>query len=217
MSKAEDNGAVHRWAFDLTQTDKIPYTDHVTYKGLMAPSYRERYQVESLRHERLESEYAYAIAGSEIDSFEISDVADLEADVSLGIKATTAFSQIVKIEGNTWIVRPGAKISRVAQSFAPSATRQFDLEQIAPMHLTQTVQFILPEGAKAALPDPAALSNAHGQWSIRSTQAGNIVTAEISLSLSESKIAPKDYASYQDFLQSYDRAVNTPYQITVKE
>lgn len=217
MSKAEDNGSVHRWAFDLTQTDKIPYTDHVTYKGLMAPSYRERYQVESLRHERLESEYAYAIAGSEIDSFEISDVADLEADVSLGIKATTAFSQIVKIEGNTWIVRPGAKISRVAQSFAPSATRQFDLEQIAPMHLTQTVQFILPEGAKAALPDPAALSNAHGQWSIRSTQAGNIVTAEISLSLSESKIAPKDYASYQDFLQSYDRAVNTPYQITVKE
>ena len=217
MSKPEDNSSIHHWVFDLTQPEKISYTNHATYKGLMAPSYRERYQVESLRQERLESEYAYAIAGTAIESFEISDVSDLEADVTLGVKATTAFSEIVKVEGNTWIVRPAAKISKMAQAFAPSATRHFDLEQVAPMHFSQTVQFILPEGAEVAIPDPVSQSNAHGQWSIRSTRNGNLLTAEISLSLAESKIAPKDYASYQDFLQSFDRAVNTPYQITVKE
>lgn len=217
MTKSSDNAAVHHFTFDLRRGGAISYTDRATYKGLMAPSYRERYQVESLRRERLESEYAYGIAGTEIQSFEISDAADLERDVSLTVHAETSFSQIAKTEGNTWIVRLGAKLSHMAQSFAPSSSRHFALEQAAPMQFRQTVEFILPPGAKADIPAPQSQTTPLGQWSVNAAQKDNILTAEIAISLDKSKISPEEYPIYQDFLQRFDRAANAPCQIAVGE
>lgn len=217
MSKAQDNISNHEWTFDLTQNNRISYTDHASYKGLMAPSYRERYQVESLRKERLESEYAYTLPGTAIDDFTLSDMQDLEKDVAITVKASTAFSEIVKKDGRTWLLKPAVRTSNMAQMFAPSAKRQFPLEQISPMTFKTTVHFILPPNANVTLPDASIEHSLHGHWEIHYQRHDDILSTTLEIALDQSKISPDQYASYQDFLQRFDRAANTPLRITFEE
>ena len=85
------------------------------------------------------------------------------------------------------------------------------------MQFRQTVEFILPPGAKADIPAPQSQTTLLGQWSVNAAQKDNILTAEIAISLDKSKISPEEYPIYQDFLQRFDRAANAPCQIAVGE
>lgn len=218
LSTAENNRSTHHWTFDLTAENQksIRYRDEASYSGIMAPSYRERYQVLSFQKDRLESEYAYAIAGTHIRSFQISDLSELESDVKISIDAETDFSGIVKTNGNIWIIRRGIMPSNLTKIYAPSARRTYPIAQYAPVSTQQTIEIRLPSNAIPELPPPASMSTKHGSWKIESNFVDSILTTKYTISLREIEISPEDYAGFQEFLQQFDKALNTPCTITLR-
>lgn len=211
---AESNLLRHRTAFDLTRGERVPFTDHASYSGVMAPSYRERYQVASLQKERLISEYAYMIPGTEISSYEFSDLTDLEQDVNLSVKAETSFDQIVRKDGEGWLVRPGVTESTMVRDMSPWATRRLPLSLYSPMTFEQTVELILPPGSVVtSLPEDQHASGPYGSWSIASERSGDVLRTHLKLSVTPIRVSAEGYPGYQDFLQTFDRAANAPYRI----
>lgn len=208
-----DNLVEHQWTFDLSQGERVVYTDKAFYKGLMAPSYRERYQVESLRQERLQSEYAYIIPGTTVHSAHFSDLTDLEQDVSFEVAADTSLTQMVKKDQNAWLIRPGITTSNMATVYAPSATRTFPLIQAVAMTQRANITLVLPDHARAILPPPQSETSKHGAWRVYAEQSGNQIRIDYEITLSETSIAPEHYHAYQNFLMRFDRALNTQYRI----
>ncbi len=217
VSKPSDNHVQQTWEFDLTQGQDVSFAYHADYSGYMAPSYRERYQIDSLQRERLESEIAYNIHGSQLKSFEFSDLSDLEKDVSLNYTATTTLSDIVKSDGSLWLVTPMVMPSQMAKSFASSAKRRTPIVQAVPFVIDKTITLILPPGAKVTLPEAVSESGKFGSYTITSSLADNRLTTQIQLTLTQVKIQPDDYPGYLDFLQSYDRRLNTQFQINLSK
>ena len=215
LSRAEDNRSKHRWVYDLSQGQNVAYTDEAEYIGFMASSYRERYQVENLQRERMESEMAYSIPGTRVDEVKFSDLTDLEAPVRYTLRANTSFGDVVKTEGSKWLVHPLVSMSRMSQSFASSTRRKLPLILMAPMSFAQNVTLVLPDKADVVLPDDIRESGKFGSYEIRAKREGNRIITDVSLSLTQTHIMPADYDDYQDFLQRFDRRLNIPYSIEV--
>ncbi|MBO5752130.1 MAG: DUF3857 and transglutaminase domain-containing protein [Proteobacteria bacterium] len=216
VSKAADNVSHHEWVFDLTQGDRVTYTDIARYTGFFAPSYRERYQIDTLQRERLESELAYNIPGTKVESHQFSDLTNLEASVNLEMQASTSFADIVKTNGNTWLVNPTISTTRMTQMLAPSATRRTPIIQVVPMRFEQSVTLILPPDAQVTLPNDTAETTDFGSYEIKMSKDGNRLTTNVTLILETIKVMPENYTAYLDFLQRYDRKLNTQLAITVE-
>lgn len=214
VSKASENVTQLKYSVDLTDTESLKYTLAADYTGYFAPSYRERYQIENLQRERLESEIAYAIPGTKIDSFSMSDLTDLERDIHLDLNASISFTDIVKPDGNSWLVYPALAPSSMVRTFAPTASRKIPLILPVPLTFRKEVTLNLPKGAKAVLPDDISEQSSFGSFSISSRQSGDKITTAASLALETIKISPEDYPAFIDFLQKYDRRMNSQYRIT---
>ena len=217
VSKAADNISKHQWHFDLTdpQKSKITYTDDAVYSGFFAPSYRERYQIDSLQKERLESEIAYSIPGSHIESYEFSDLSDLEKDVQVKFTAETSFSDIVKTDGDAWLIHPTISVSRLAQMLAPSATRRTPIIQVSPITFEQVFTVQLPPGAQITLPADISENSEFGSYNIAAKFENNQLITSVTIALDTIKVPPEKYAQYLDFIQKFDRRLNTQYRITM--
>ena len=213
VSKASENVTQLKYSMDFTDTESLKYTLSADYSGYFAPSYRERYQIENLQRERLESEIAYAIPGTKIDTFTMSDLTDLERDVHLDLSASTSFTDIVKTEGNSWLVYPALAPSGMVRNFAPTASRKIPLILPVPLTFRKEVTLNLPKGAKVVLPADLSESSSFGSFSISSRQTGDQITTSASLTLETIKISPEDYPAFIDFLQKYDRRMNSQFRI----
>ena len=67
------------------------------------------------------------------------------------------------------------------------------------------------------LPEAVSESGKFGSYTITSSLADNRLTTQIQLTLTQVKIQPDDYPGYLDFLQSYDRRLNTQFQINLSK
>ncbi|MBR4985276.1 MAG: DUF3857 domain-containing protein [Proteobacteria bacterium] len=213
VSKASENVTHLIYSMDLTTKDELKYSLSADYSGYFAPSYRERYQIENLQRERLESEIAYAIPGTKIDTFSMSDLTDLERDVHLDLSASTSFTDIVKTDGSTWLVYPALAPAGMVHNFAPTASRKLPLILPVPLTFQKEVTLKLPQGARVVLPDDLNESSSFGKFSISARRDGDQITTKASLALDTIKISPENYTAFIDFLQKYDRRMNTQYRI----
>ncbi len=213
VNPASDNLSKQTWVFDLSNMDSVMYSQEAEYSGFMAPSYRSRYQIETLQRERLESEIAYSIPGSKIVEYSFSDLMDLEKDVSMKLTAETSFKDVVKNDGNSWLVLPMVSASKMVQSFAPSAKRRTPLVQSVPLSFDKTVTLILPKNVTVELPEDVSETSPFGEYSVTVQKKGNELTTHVILTLTQTKISPSDYEAYLDFLQRFDRRLNTQYHL----
>ncbi len=215
LSKAGDNLSRHTWVYDLTKGAQIPYTDEVEYTGFMASAYREEYQIENLQRENLEREISSSVPGTHVEDVKFSDLNDLEAPVRYTMHASTSFSDVVKTEGKTWLVHPIVSQSKTVQRFASSTRRRLPLILMAPLSFVHRVTLVLPAGAKTVLPDDISESGKFGHFDIRAKFENNQIITDVSLSLTQTHIMPGDYDDFQDFLQRFDRRLNTPYTVEI--
>lgn len=213
ISKAGDNQSRHTWVYDLTKGAQVPYTDDVEYTGFLASAYREQYQIENLQRENLEQEMSSSVPGTHVNSVKFSDLKDLEAPVRYTMQATTSFTDIVKTEGKTWLVHPIVSTSRTVQRFASSTSRRLPLNLMAPLTFVHRVTLVLPPNARVTLPGDISESGAFGHFDIRAKFENNQIVTDVSLALTQTHISTSDYDGFQDFLQRFDRRLNTPYTI----
>ncbi|MBQ9396463.1 MAG: DUF3857 and transglutaminase domain-containing protein [Proteobacteria bacterium] len=211
---AKDNMTKKSFVFDLTSGDRVPYSMDATIKGFQAPAYRERYQIENLRREKLQVEMTKSVPGTEIENFEFEGITDLEHDIVLSLKASTSFTDVAKKDGNTWLVTPMLRESHLVQNFASASNRRTPIMQAAANSQEFTYTIVLPENAQVTLPPPVSEKASFGEYSVEAVKEGNRVTTRITMTIDRIRIMPDEFTSLIDFMQRFDRRMNTPYQIT---
>lgn len=211
---AKNNLTNKSFVFDLSNGDRVQYTMNANIQGFQAPAYRERYQIENLRREKLQAEMARSIPGTEIESFEFSEITDLEKNVTFKLTASTSFADVAKIDGKTWLVMPMLRESHLVQNFASASNRKTPIMQAAANSQEFIYTIILPENANVALPAPVSEKTSFGEYSVESVKEDNRITTRINMTIDRIRIMPDEFTALIDFMQRFDRRMNTPYQIT---
>lgn len=215
VASAKENVSEYTWKFDLTKDGTIPYEYSAFLHGFNAPNYREQYQSESMQRETLEQTVASSIPGSKLETFEFSDLADLEKDVTLKLTANTSFGDIAKVNKNTWLIYPQIVESNMVSALTSGAKRKTPIIRPVQSTLRKSISLILPEDAHITLPASITETTSFGSYSISARKEGNTVTTDSELIIERVKIQPDEYPDYIDFLQRFDRRLNTQYQITI--
>ncbi len=210
-SKPEDNYFTENYYFDLTDKTNISYQFDAEYTGNNAPFYRRHFEVKELQRERLESRLAGKIAGTHINSFEISDLSNYDIPVKISAKATTSLSDIVSGDSNKKLLYPSIQIRHLAKSLTPSTKRRLPLDLWQPYSFTLQYTFVLPSNAKVVLPDDLIENNKFGRIEIRASLEQNKLITNIFFELRQTKISPEEYDEFQAFIQKYDNRLNTQY------
>ena len=213
LSTASDNAVNQKSHFRLTSGDTVSYSIDVTMRGLYSSTYRDRYQIESLQRERLEAEMTSNYPGTHIDSFQFSDLEDLEKDVRLQFDAHISLSDVAKVQGNTWIIYPCINAGTTVNTFAPNAKRTMPLVLPAPVLQQKEVTIDLPPGARVVLPEPLSEKSEFGSYSLSARREGDSIVTTTTLSIEKMKITPDIYPDYIDFLRRYDQWLNTQLRI----
>ena len=132
----------------------------------------------------------------------------------MAFTAETSFSDVVKTDGDAWLIHPAITVSRFAQMLAPSATRRTPIIQVSPLTFEQVFSVKIPAGAKVVLPDDVTETSDFGSYLISARFENDQIITSVKLALNTIKVPPEKYAQYLDFLQKYDRRLNTQYRIS---
>ncbi len=216
VSLAQDNTSILSWDVDLTDSETIHYNFFTQLHGYNAPNYRQHFQSESLQRETLEQSAVYGVPGSKLESFEFSDLTDLEKDVTLKLSASVSFKDVVKVNGNTWLIYPQIVESDMVSSITSGSKRRTPIIRPVPSTIQKTISYTLPQNAEVTLPDDVSETTSFGHYTISARKDGNKLTTSSTLIINQIEIQPDEYSNYLDFLQRFDRRLNTRYQVTIK-
>ena len=146
--------------------------------------------------------------GVQIDSVQISDLADLNVPVQLNV-AFTAKDYVEPIGNNRLMFPlPNDEFSDYAEIFA-AVERQHPLDLSYPMQMEKTIRITLPEGWTATFPKDIRLENRFASVDRRYKQQGNQIHYELNFTIKEPIIPPEDYPAAKRFFDALVREDRT--------
>ena len=222
VSSPDDNLSKNEITFDLKNMgDVADFTGRLQFRGDNAPIYRGRYakqdgQTEGntqIQLERFKNEINNLYPGSEIDSVNFGSVDDLETPIDINYRAKINYAELVKQDGDHISVQPLLRQFALKRFYTSGATRKFPLQLDLPITFDTNVTVLLPPGKSARLPQNTSIANELGSFELNFVKTDQGYNVHSVIKFFKMKIAPSEYAAWQDFLNSIEVALNERFDI----
>ncbi len=176
-----------------------------TVSGVSAPSWRERYHVESLRTRRLQEDLATDLPGIDIQSIDAGNLEDVEAPATIHAKAkATSFG---RRDDSTLSVPIGPR-DHMVREYATLSQRALDL-RLAAQSTSETEYVIkIPATAKvAAMPGPSASTTPFGTFQVTVDPISGGVKVKTTITITKTRISVAEYPAFRKWCESIDAAL----------
>lgn len=173
-----------------------------TVQGAQAGAYRETYEAEGTRKERLERSLRAGFPGLELIEQQFVGLDDREVSPRYTYRATVP--RFADVQDTTLTIAP-AMLGELTRAFARTPTRQYLLDLGGTAGSLETRVLRLPEGFRAKeLPENGEARSRFGVLSIAVEQSGATVTVKTKFELAIDRVAPSEYAEFRQWVQRAD-------------
>ncbi len=180
-------------------------TAEETIEGSGAASFRDRYEAEGTRAERLEQSVGATYPGADVESFEFQSLTDLEQPVRFEIRAHVPQYARVEAGGLSLPVAPEAQLVR---TYARTSERRQDMDLGGTWEIVEHLTTELPASFRAqALPQPAHIESDFGRLDLTVELAGRNLVVDKRLSFRRDRVGRAEYGRFREFCRAVDAAL----------
>lgn len=174
-----------------------------TIRGVEAPGYRNRYQAEGLREERLGRAMRGLFPGLELSEHAFENLDDFDRPASLSFEGRAP--QLAVRDGRNLRVSPTV-LHDLSRNLAPASTRRLPLDLGLRSAYQETRRVVLPRGYTASeLPEDGAAESEFGRLAIRVERDGREVRATTEFALNVDRVSPAQYPAFRAWVEQADR------------
>jgi transglutaminase-like putative cysteine protease len=180
-------------------------TAEETIEGSGAASFRDRYEAEGTRGERVEQSVGAVYPGADVESFRFTSLEDLEQPVRFEIRAHVPQYARVEAGGLSLPVAPEAQLVR---TLARTSERRQDIDLGGKWEVVEHLTTELPASLRtAALPQAAHIESDFGRLDLTVELAGRNLVVHKRLSLRRDRVARSEYGRFREFCRAVDAAL----------
>ncbi len=173
--------------------------------GAGSSRYRNHYQAESTRVERLQEELAGFFPGLELESQSFADLDDYEANVAFEYQAIAP--QAARRTGSELRVAPSI-FGSLLTLFAPAPTRHLPMDLGSKYSYREVRVVELGEGLSVSeMPPGGAVSSPFGRLEVRYRLVEGAVRIETEMVLLRDRVEVSEYRAYRAWVQEADALV----------
>lgn len=202
------SASVERRRFELKvdKEGRIRFVGKLSNQGVTAPGWRQRYQAESTRRERVVRDLGTDFGQAELlpgpTGLTLSQLEQLEEPVRLEVRGTASAHR----EGGKVSVIVGPSY-RLAAQYASLAKRQHDL-LVGPRRTLEEewVLDLRPGQTVSSLPTPVKVSTRFGSFERAVQRTGQRVVVRTRLTLEQPRVEPDQYERWRRFVTQVDSA-----------
>ncbi|MGI5830700.1 MAG: DUF3857 domain-containing protein [Bradymonadia bacterium] len=222
-SSADDNVAKTRASFFIG-SETTEFWGSASYKGIMAPSYRERYEQNTQQHQLYQNELVVSYPGATLKSVNFIQIDDVNEPAALEFTATVPTKDLSSGGSKELVIFPLASPSSITTRFAPSASRVYALALASALRFEIESTLLFPANTRVQLPQNQSQKSAFGYYQVEfelqnnaqltdDPHKGAVVNSlrtNLTFQLDVNVVQPSDYPAFLSFLQSLDRILNQP-------
>ncbi len=182
--------------------------------GVEAAEWRVRFHAEATRKQRVQQMVAANLPGSEVTTIDAGNLEDVEQPVSMRMRGTVP--QFAREEGDALSIPLGRR-EHMVRDYATETTRTQDVRMQAQWTEKDDWTVHLPPGAKVkSAPVAAAGSSPFGAYALEVDESGNALHVKTTISLTKTRIAAADYASFRLWCTKVDSVLGQRATVSVK-
>ena len=188
---------------DLAKDGSIKGDAIVTLKGFYDTFLRGQWKSASDREikEALGASLSSLIPNASLDSYELSDLRNLDIDV--WEKYSFHAPGYAQVAGNTISFLPSIMERLESSESVAKATRTYPITYWNPYTTRDTVTYTLPDGVSIMhLPNDITIDKPFGFYSMTFKLEGNILKVERVFQIRSIYISPEEYKEYKDFVEN---------------
>ncbi len=205
FGKAGDNLTRSDYELSLSASGAVTIQGKTTVSGLGAPDYRRTYQQQATRKQSYEQGWARAFPGLSVKELELSDLTDIEKDVSL--RYTLEMPRYAQSEGGRLTFSAFGEGASYVENYAPLSARQHELDLPYPWTNQSHYRFSLPKELAAQVPADVELKSPFGALTLKYRAGPGSLELTSELSVSVPKVSAADYPAFRAFLAQVDQAM----------
>jgi hypothetical protein len=185
-----------------------------TASGNSASDWRRKYHAEATRRDRVNGDIGRAFAGFEIApgaaGIRTSNLEDIEQPARLEISGSApSFARHEGGQISMPVILPVIPGSSLTATFASLSERKHDVRLLGFSNIDDTVVIKLPPGYRVVTaPEAASIVGPFGTFSLKVERQPGTFTARTKLSITATRITPKEYAAWRRFCGEVDRAMS---------
>lgn len=170
--------------------------------GVDAAQYRNTFQAEGTRKDRLERQLASSYPGLKLQKHAFIGLDDIERDVEISYELRAP--EVGRREGDE-IRAAATSLKDLLRELAPTAQRVYPLELGATTAYREERVLRVPRGYRVALVPPGGkVESKFGKLSVHSEQRGGEVVCRSEFVLHVDRVAASDYPEFRRFIEQAD-------------
>jgi tetratricopeptide (TPR) repeat protein/transglutaminase-like putative cysteine protease len=203
VREAARNQRVRRVTMQLTEDGSGTVDVVEEIRGNEAPSYRQRYQAEGVREDRLEQQMRSIFPGLELTQSGIANLENFEQPVELRYAGRA--TQLAVRDGRTLRVAPTV-LGDLSRSLATASTRDLPLELGGRSMYVEERRVQLPQGYTIGeLPEGGSAESPFGRLSVEVARDGRDVRSRTEFQLNADRVSASDYPAFRRWVEQVDR------------
>jgi tetratricopeptide (TPR) repeat protein len=198
----ESNLRQRKLTIDLEPDGKGVVKAEERVAGIDAARYRNTFQAEGTRKDRLERQLSASYPGLKLEKHAFTGLDDIEHDVELSYELRAP--EIGRREGQELRAAP-TSLRDLLRELAPAPSRTFALDLGAKTNYREDRTVRIPKGYKVALvPSGGKVESRFGKLSVQSSEKGGEVISHSELVVSVDRVEAKDYPEFRKFIEQAD-------------
>jgi Flp pilus assembly protein TadD/transglutaminase-like putative cysteine protease len=170
--------------------------------GVDAAGYRNTFQAEGTRKERLERKLASSYPGLKLEKSTFTGLDDIESDVQLSYELSAP--EVGRREGSDIRTAP-TSLGDLLREVAPSPSRVYPLEIGSKSIYREERTVRVPKGYRVTLvPAGGKVESRFGKLAVHSEQRGGEVVSSSELVMAVDRVEPKEYPEFRRFIEQAD-------------
>ncbi len=173
--------------------------------GVDASEWRARFHAQATRRQRAEQMFASLLPGSEVTSFDSSNLEDIEAEVNLHARGKVP--QFARLDDDTLSVPVGRR-EHMVRDYAPATERTLDVRLPAQWTEQDDWSVHLPVGARITnVPTSSRVVSPFGTYSLVAETGPGTIHVKTTITLSKTRVAAADYLEFRKWCETVDSAL----------
>jgi transglutaminase-like putative cysteine protease/Flp pilus assembly protein TadD len=173
--------------------------------GVEASEWRVRFHADATRARRVQELLAELLPGTQVTGVDSGNLEDIEQRVTM--RARGRAPRFARQDGDILSV-PLGRPEHMVRDYAPLPTRRLDVRTFAQWTTQDDWTVHLPPGAKIRnAPTSSKGSSPFGAYAVDVDSSGGALHVKTTVTLSATRVAVADYASFRTFCEEVDRAL----------
>jgi hypothetical protein len=203
---AQDNLRTRKLAMQITADGSGLVSVQETIAGAEAARYRDTYQAEGTRKDRLERQLSGAYPGLSLEHYAFGGLEQLEQDISLDYRLKAP--QLARVEGDE-LRLPATSLRDLLREMAAGPTRKFPLDLKLKTAYREERSVHAPAGyVLRALPAGGEVKSRFGSLRVSHEKKGaSEVVCTSTFQLDVDRVEPADYPEFRRFIEKADEVL----------